>query len=1008
MPTIVDAPLSGLVGHWPLQSHSQDALRTFNGTDTSVTYDGESAAYNGSSSKIQVANSLFSPFRQSAEITYSFWAKFNSGSGGTVHMGTATSGGQGSGGISITQAGTLTFAWTPTNPAADRTWIATIPTVDTGWHHYAFTISFSGGSTGIWYVDGVAQATSRSASVTDGTPTTSYNTTNGDCIGARYVNSFSYGNANLAEVLVYSRALLPIEIYYLAAKAVLNVVINNDDMNSIVLWKTLSWKPAVTSKVDTLSFQVYKHGSRTYKPEPFDDILLYDQGVLVFGGTVVQITESIDAVERQTFQITCKDRTHELDRRLVAERYTSKPLINIICDILNRYVNKGSRIEIASFETNEIWQGDGTVDTTNYRIGDQARKLTSVNTATAQMWRDLKVDLSPTGYTNSDYIELDIYVDDVAKLGNLDIYLVHPNYTDYFTKDITAFITKSGWNFVSVPRSSFTSSGTPSWSNIGRVQVVVNSVASQTVNVTVDNWQEVKTTAFTRHNSNNALQIVKYASCNYEEPSKIFQKLADLFQWQWYVDANRDIHFFGRFANPSPFNITDTNGKYIYNSLVVNRDADQIRNGIFVRGGDYLAASINEDLKHQANSVNKIFKLGYKYASYSLTLDGVAQAIGIDNINAYTDNNGAYQSQTGTDISLGDAAARTKQSQQVIVTASGKRSKVTLRIKKVGSPADNFQVQIFSDSSNAPSGTNLSTIATLAGGTITTSYVEYTFALTAAGAGLLTLTQPTTYHVVCSRSGANDGSNYYQIDGVAISTYEGFPKTHNGTSWSTAAANMYFTEKIDFDVLYSFNEKVATFNTAPAAASTITWSGQPYLPIIIRFNDPDSVAQYGVFEYKITDPTIRTQEGAKQRAQAELTNYAQTLQDVRFTTYSPGLYVGQTINIQSDIRDLDLDLIIISITAKARTPFTMEYQVTCALTKSLGMIYWMQDQLMKESNQVIVDDNEVFDRSEYITEEVHAVVDWDYEIFVGHVYSNDAGTTPNAGVWSGGSSHIYV
>jgi len=788
----------------------------------------------------------------------------------------------------------------------------------------------------------------------------------------------------------------------------LQVLINGVDRSSIILWPSLNWKPAVTNKVDTLSFRLFKFGSRTYAPAVFDEVEFYDGGTLVFSGTIIQFSENVEAVERQIYNITCKDRTHELDRRLVIERYTRKPLINIICDILNRYVNKGSRLEIATFEPNEVWQGDGAVDTVHYRVADQARKLTSTNAVPVAMYRDILVDLEPTGYDGDDFIEMDVYVDTVANLGSSVMKLGNADLSAYFSANITSQLTADGWNMVRVAKEDFSVTGSPTWPTIARIRLEVTSVASQTVQVTFDNWQEVKTTAFTRDGANSMTQTVEYIACNYEPASKIFQRLADFFQLQWYVNPNRAISFFARFDNMAPFNLSDTSGNYVYESLTVNNGGDQLRNAIFVRGGDYLAASRTDSLSQQADGANKVFVLGYKFANYSMTVDGVAQAIGLDNLQDYTDNEAASQNRTGgTALSLGDAAARTKQAQQVIVTSSGKRSKILLRIKKVGAPVDNFQVQIFSDTANAPSGTNLSTVATLAGGSITTSFAEYTFTLTAASAGLLTLTEPTSYHIVCSRSGANDASNYYQIDAVTTGSYEGIHNVYNA-SWAAGSGAFYFTEKIDFDALYSFNEKIVTFPTAPAGGTTILWTGQPYLPIIVRYADAASVSTYGEFEFRVIDPSIRTQAGARQRANVELMSFAQKLQDCRFVTRRSGLQVGQTINVQSTIRGLDMNLIIMSISAKARSGVEMIYEISCALTRTMGILYWLQDQISKDSSNIVIDDNELFDRVDSLAESVYPTCAWASNLLSGYVWSNDAGTTPNRGMWNGGAAYIWI
>lgn len=789
----------------------------------------------------------------------------------------------------------------------------------------------------------------------------------------------------------------------------ITVKFNGVDQSQYVLWKTLNWKQNMTSQADIVTFKVQKFGSRTFAPNILDEVTLEVDGTKVFGGNIVQIAEDIAAVERQIYTVTVKDYTHLMDRRLIIEKYTSKPVINIICDILNRYVNKGDRLEIATFEANEVWSG-GTVDSTNYRTGDRARKLTSTNLVLDYMTRDIIVDLQPSGFSTSDYIELDVYVDSYAKLSNSLIKLGDSTLTNYFSLDITSQITKDGWNFIRAAKSSFTQTGTITWPTIAKIYCGINATAGQTVNVTFDNWQEVKTTAFNRDNANDALQVVNYMAFNYEAPSSAIQRMAELFQWNWYVDEDKSIHFFAKFDRGAAFNLTDTGGKYVYNSLSVNSSADQIRNSIFVRGGDYLAPEITENLTHQADSSNKIFKLGYKYANYELYHNGVQLPVGIENIDSFTDNTVNTQlNGGGTPIKLGDAAARTKQSQQIVVSKHGGLSKVKLRIRKVGAPTGNFEVQVFTDNgSNQPSSTDKSLKAILAAGSITTSFVEYTFTLVEKFDGDLHFNPPTLYHFVFTRSTAVDAANYYEIDAVPAGNYIGIPNTWNGSAWSTGVSNPYFIELYYYDALYSFNEKIITFASAPDSAHVTLWTAQPYLPIIIQYRDLASISEFGEYQFKVIDKSIKTKDGAKQRANEEILAYAQDINEAMFKTYSDGLIVGQTINVQSTIRGTNLDLIINSVTAKARTPEILEYIVTCVSTKTMGIIYWLQNQILKDNQEIIIDENELSDKTDSLAESFGFSGSYSYTIYLGRCWSNDAGTTPNALQWSGGALNIWV
>lgn len=204
------------IAQWKLDGNANDSIGTNNGTATNVTWQQCKVNDGGvfsvaSTSKIQISNNASSPMRQSVAITYSFWV--NIPSGGYVKMGVATAGGNGSGGIYLDN-GIISFTWTPQNPLADKSWYCSgaAITVDR-WHYIVCSIDFTGSSSAQFYIDGVAQTMFAPSGVIDGTPETVYNTSLGDCIGARSVNGFiptfggGYSDAQIDEVSIFDYPL---------------------------------------------------------------------------------------------------------------------------------------------------------------------------------------------------------------------------------------------------------------------------------------------------------------------------------------------------------------------------------------------------------------------------------------------------------------------------------------------------------------------------------------------------------------------------------------------------------------------------------------------------------------------------------------------------------------------------------------------------------------------------------------------------------------------------------
>jgi hypothetical protein len=125
-------------------------------------------------------------------------------------------------------------------------------------------------------------------------------------------------------------------------------------------------------------------------------------------------------------------------------------------------------------------------------------------------------------------------------------------------------------------------------------------------------------------------QTISYIKFNYEKPSQCFAKLAELVLGDWYVDYLKSIKFINQSTFASPFSITDDNGKLFKNSLVIKQDASQIKNTIFVRGGEYLGSSYTENFI--ADGSQTTFVMAYKYSGITVTVAGVSKTVGVDNI----------------------------------------------------------------------------------------------------------------------------------------------------------------------------------------------------------------------------------------------------------------------------------------------------------------------------------------------------------------------------------------
>lgn len=252
-------------------------------------------------------------------------------------------------------------------------------------------------------------------------------------------------------------------------------MIADTDRTRLVDPYSLKITQVVTSQPDSAEFVIKKFGSRSYKPSAGDSVVIKNDGVHIFAGTITEIDEAYDVADYAGYRVICTDHTFSLDARLVTETFENMTVNAIIAQLKETYLP--SNVTIAGV---------------------------------------------------------------------------------------------------------------------------------------------------------NCPTVVDRAVFNYEPVSQVLTQLASLVGGDWYIDYYRDIHFFLQNTIDAPFNLSDTGGKYVYDSLTVRRDQTQIRNVVIVRGGDYLANTVTAIM--DGNGAQQYFNLPYKFSEIAVTVTGESKSVGVDPI----------------------------------------------------------------------------------------------------------------------------------------------------------------------------------------------------------------------------------------------------------------------------------------------------------------------------------------------------------------------------------------
>jgi hypothetical protein len=172
---------------------------------------------------------------------------------------------------------------------------------------------------------------------------------------------------------------------------------------------------------------------------------------------------------------------------------------------------------------------------------------------------------------------------------------------------------------------------------------------------------------------------------NYQQPSKALQSLAKLIGWDWYIDANKNLHFFlGDIDDGSgggavgdggaaPILINTTGGitgsDIWWNTLDIDLNITNMTNSVFVIGGTYLKmfTAGNTIDSYLTDGVQQSFPVSYAYTEDTIVveLNGVPQTVGI--LNQVTDPSAFQVLYSSSDRNVQFTAGAPAGSQTVLI-----------------------------------------------------------------------------------------------------------------------------------------------------------------------------------------------------------------------------------------------------------------------------------------------------------------------------------------------------
>lgn len=139
------------------------------------------------------------------------------------------------------------------------------------------------------------------------------------------------------------------------------------------------------------------------------------------------------------------------------------------------------------------------------------------------------------------------------------------------------------------------------------------------------------------HNNVNCGLGVSVVAFNNLSISKCLSELCELFNYSWYIDYDKDIHFFAKNDEPAPFNIADSSVNFIKDSLQIENDLSQLRNVVIIEGGE-ITSDNTRTKTHVGDGTQKSFATDYKYSKKPVVkVNNVEVTVGTEFLNNDTD-----------------------------------------------------------------------------------------------------------------------------------------------------------------------------------------------------------------------------------------------------------------------------------------------------------------------------------------------------------------------------------
>jgi len=394
------------------------------------------------------------------------------------------------------------------------------------------------------------------------------------------------------------------------------------------------WLKIGNSSMERATVSSYTESTRTIVLTAAPSISLSADdkvGELIFGGIMGRVSdENVEILQNIQYKVTGISYGKIFDKKLVSDTWSDVESRYIINDFVNTTVNYSSTVDDLAYANNAAIQaewiealdgGNPTVDTsdpiesTSSGVFPWTYATGTARWAATPISRDLSAFFGvssgmPTKgsimswFKNANWAGVTVVK---VRIGS--------DSSNYLLVTFTIDTTKTDWQYTAISATKGTLTGTPDWTATDYAALEVTNTSSGTIR-----WNGLRVNAegsFTLYNVKPTPDFADFRAPQLK-PTALMNQLAKTWEYTWYVDYERDIHFVNIEAETAPYTITDTSNNFT--DLGIEVDVSNLGNRVIVRGGEKTSDSTYAQVI-EATGEKREWLLKSKFNNLSLLID---------------------------------------------------------------------------------------------------------------------------------------------------------------------------------------------------------------------------------------------------------------------------------------------------------------------------------------------------------------------------------------------------